>query len=61
MQPGRMEQPLSMPRDRDGSAQFEAHRELIEAIASAEFDRISNKETRLVRIFAKHIPSPTQK
>ena len=47
---------------RDLPAQFEAHRELIEAIASAEFDRISNEETRLVRIFAKHIPSnPTQK
>jgi Protein of unknown function (DUF1488) len=47
---------------RDLPAQFEAHRELIEAIASAEFDRISNEETRLVRIFAKHILSnPTQK
>ena len=47
---------------RDLPAQFEAHRELIEAIASAEFDRISNEETRLVRIFAKHIPShPAQK
>ena len=47
---------------RDLPAQFEAHRELIEAVASAEFDRISNEETRLVRIFAKHIPSnPTQK
>ena len=46
---------------RDLPAQFEAHRELIEAITSAEFDRISNEETRLVRIFAKHIPShPTQ-
>ena len=42
---------------RDLPAQFEAHRELIEAIASAEFDRISTEETRLVRIFAKHIPS----
>ena len=47
---------------RDLPAQFEAHRELIEAIASAEFDQIGNEETRLVRIFAKHIPSnPTQK
>ena len=47
---------------RDLPAQFDAHRELIEAVASAEFDRISNEETRLVRIFAKHIPSnPTQK
>ena len=42
---------------RDLPAQFEAHRELIEAIASAEFDQIGNEETRLVRIFAKHIPS----
>ena len=47
---------------RDLPAQFEAHRELIEAIASAEFDQIGNEETRLVRIFAKHIPSnPMQK
>ena len=47
---------------RDLPAQFEAHRELIEAIASAEFDQTGNEETRLVRIFAKHIPShPTQK
>ena len=46
---------------RDLPAQFEAHRELIEAITSAEFDRISNEETRLVRIFAKHIPSPPRK
>ena len=44
---------------RDLPAQFEAHRELIEAIASAQFDQISNEETRLVRIFAKHIPSNT--
>jgi len=42
---------------RDLPAQFEAHRELIEAITSTEFDRTSNAETRLVRIFAKHIPS----
>ena len=47
---------------RDLPAQFEAHRELIEAIASAQFDQISNGETSLVRIFAKHIPShATQK
>ena len=47
---------------RDLPAQFEAHRELIEAIASEQFDQTSNEETRLVRIFAKHIPSnPTQK
>jgi hypothetical protein len=38
---------------------FEAHRELIEAIASAEFDQTSNEETRLVRIFAKHISRST--
>ena len=44
---------------RDLPAQFEAHRELIEAIASAQFDQTSNEETRLVRIFAKHIPSNT--
>lgn len=40
---------------RDLPAQFEAHREHIEAIASAQFDRTSNEETRLVCIFAKHI------
>ena len=40
-------------------AQFEAHREVIEAIASAQFDQASNEETRLVSIFAKHIPSST--
>jgi hypothetical protein len=44
---------------RDLPAEFEAHREAIEAIASAQFDKISNEETRLVRIFAKHIPSRT--
>ena len=42
---------------RDLPAEFEAHRELIEAIASEQFDQTSNEETRLVRIFAKHIPS----
>ena len=37
-------------------AEFEAHRKLIETVASARFDQISTrKETRLVRIFAKHI------
>ena len=40
---------------RELRAEFEAHRELIEAITSEQFDQISNKETRLVRIFAKHI------
>ena len=44
---------------RDLPAQFEAHRELIEAIASAQFDQTSNEETRLVTLFAKHIPSST--
>ena len=46
---------------RDLPAQFEAHRELIEAIASAQFDETSNEETRLVCIYAKHIPSSTGK
>ena len=32
--------------ERDLPAEFEAHRELIEAIASAEFDQTSNEETR---------------
>jgi hypothetical protein len=44
---------------RELAAEFEAHRELIEAIASAQFDQTSSKETRLVRIFSKHIPSNT--
>ena len=35
-------------------AEFEAHREIIEAVTSEHFDQISNKETTLVRIFAKH-------
>ena len=43
----------------DLPAEFEAHRELIEAIASDLFDQTSNIETRLVCIFAKHIPSST--
>ena len=41
---------------RDVPAEFEAHRELIEAIASELFDQTSTrKETSLVRISAKHI------
>lgn len=44
---------------RDLSAEFEEHREFIEALASAQFDQTPNRETRLVRIFAKHIPSRT--
>ena len=42
--------------ERDVPAEFEAHRKLIEAIASARFDQTSTRnETSLVRIFAKHI------
>jgi hypothetical protein len=42
--------------ERDVPAEFEAHRKLIETIASARFDQTSTrKETSLVRIFAKHI------
>ena len=44
---------------RDLSAQFEEDRELIEAKASELFDQTSREETRLVRIFSKHIPSST--
>ena len=44
---------------RDLAAEFEAHRELIEAIASEQFDQTSNEETSLVRIFSKHIPRST--
>ena len=41
---------------RDVPAEFEAHRKLIETVASARFDQTSTrKETRLVRIFANHI------
>jgi hypothetical protein len=36
-------------------ADFEAHRKVIEAMASARFDQTSGKETSWVRIFAKHI------
>ena len=46
---------------RDLPAQFEAHRELIEAKASELFDQTSREETRLVRIFSKHIPNTAQK
>ena len=41
----------------DLRAEFEANRKLIEAIASDLFDQSSNKETRVVSIFSKHIPS----
>ena len=46
---------------RDLPAQFEEHRELIEAKASELFDQTLREETRLVRIFAKHIPNTAQK
>ena len=42
---------------RELRAEFEAHRGLIEAMASEQFDGISSQETRLIRIFAKHIRS----
>ena len=41
--------------ERDLSAEFEAHRDLIEVLAAELFDQPSNTATRLVRIFAKHI------
>ena len=44
---------------RDLPTEFEAHRELIETIASEQFDQTSNEETRLVSIFAKHIRTRT--
>ena len=43
----------------DLPAEFEAHREFIEAIASEQFDKTSSKETTLVSIFAKHIRGRT--
>ena len=46
---------------RDLPAHFEEHRALIEAKASELFDQTSREETRLVRIFAKHIPNTAQK
>ena len=46
---------------RDLRAEFEAHRELIEAKASELFDQTSREETGLVRIFSKHIPNTAQK
>ena len=52
---------LSGGAARDLPAQFEEHRELIEAKASELFDQTSREETRLVRIFAKHIPNTVQK
>ena len=44
---------------RDLPAKFEAHRELIEAKASELFDQTSRDETRLVRIFSKHLQAST--
>ena len=46
---------------RDLPAVFEAHRELIETVTSELFDQASREETRLVRIFSKHIPNTAQK
>ena len=52
---------LAVRGERDLPAEFEAHRDLIEGIASEQFDQksksnqfdsISKKETRLVRIFS---------
>ena len=40
---------------RDVPAEFEAHRELIETIASAQFDQTSNGDTYLANIYAKHV------
>ena len=40
---------------RDLPAEFEAHRDAIEAIASAQFDQTSNAETNLVSNYAKHV------
>jgi hypothetical protein len=37
----------------DLRAEFKAHRKLIEALASEQFDQKSTMETGLVRIFAK--------
>jgi hypothetical protein len=45
----------------DLPAVFEAHREPIETIASELFDQTSREETRLVRIFSKHISNTAQK
>ena len=42
---------------RDLPTEFEAHRELIEAIASEQFNQTS--KTKLVSIFAKHIRART--
>ena len=35
--------------------EFKANRELIEALASALFDRSPHEETRVISIFSKHI------
>jgi Protein of unknown function (DUF1488) len=48
---------LAVRGERDLPAEFEAHRELIEIIASELFDQTSNTEPSLIRIFAKHIRS----
>ena len=43
--------------ERDLWAEFEANREVIEAIASDQFDQASRKGINSVRIFAKHVLS----
>jgi hypothetical protein len=42
-------------------AEFKANRELIEAIASALFDRSSNVETGVISIFSKHVRRGTSR
>ena len=45
----------------DLQAEFKANRELIEAIASALFDRFSNVETGVISIFSKHVRRGTSR
>ena len=45
----------------DLRAEFKANRELIEAIASALFDRFSNVETGVISIFSKHVRRGTSR
>jgi hypothetical protein len=46
---------------RDLPTEFEAHRELIETIASEQFDQTSNKETKPVSIFATDVKMPERR
>ena len=46
---------------RDLPTEFEAHRDLIEAIASEQFDQTSNKETKPVSIFATDVKMPERR